>query len=129
MDKRSIREDATLYFVPFLLDNNRVSHKLSLKIFFKYGISSVIISKKRGVFDLLDFSSRPICVLDSKSSALLCEELIALADQAPYTLPLLIPCSKEYERAINEHREALEKHFVISNPKDVFSSSPLTTIP
>lgn len=129
MDKRSIREDASLYFLPIILGNDRPSHSLSMRIFLKYGISSILLDEKHSVLDAIDFSSRSELLSHFDSSALLCEQLIALAEQRPYTLPILIPCSEEYKKAVEEQKESLESFFVISTPETVLLSSPLTAIP
>jgi alanyl-tRNA synthetase len=64
----------------------------------------------------------------SHSQALTAEELIYLAKQCPYTLSILIPCSKEYEVLIDGMKGALESSFVISSAEDALSSSPLNVI-
>ncbi len=129
MSTRSIREDASLYFLPFLLGDNLQAHKLSTKIFFKYGITSTILSEKRSLLDAVDMSSRFVDLSPTQSTSLLCEQLIALVEHDPHFLPILVPCSKEYAEALNEQRETLENFFVISSIDEIFSSSPLTTIP
>ncbi len=129
MNKQSLREDASLYFLPFILGNTPTAHTVSLKIFHKYGIQTVIVGKKHSVIDTVDFSSRTVTLVASESSALLKEQLIALYEQCPFTLPLLIPCTEEYKKAVDEHRDELERIFIISDPETVFLSSPLTTIP
>ena len=128
MDKTALQEEAKLYFVPFLLGNNSASHKLSRKIYSRYKIVSYILDKKRTVSDIFSLSSRFIMLSEPKNTALTAIELVYLAEQSPYTLPILIPCSEEYERLISENREMLEASFVISSLQDTLDSSPLNII-
>lgn len=119
------REEARLYFIPFILGSNRSSHSLAVKIFRKYGIFSCVLDKKRSFFDPFDPTSRYIRLF-GESSELLCEQLIDLAGEEPYTLPLLIPTTAEYTQAIGEQRARLEGHFVICEPEKLFKSSPMS---
>jgi hypothetical protein len=54
--------------------------------------------------------------------------MIALADQSPYTLPLIIPISEEYVRMTDDVRDVLETRFIISSPDELFVRSPLASI-
>lgn len=129
MNKRRIKEEARLYFIPFILGDNAKAHKLSLKIFRKYGIVSLILDSKRGAANLWDFSSRFTRLTPSISDALTVTQLLDLARQTKYTLPLLIPCSDEYETLVKENSAELESEFVIMSADFSFSSSPFNKIP
>ena len=128
MGDRVYLENARAYFLPFILGNTKQSHKLSQKIFNKYGIVSLICDSRRHALDLLDFSSRSIRLCHTDSPRLLCEQMIALADQSPYTLPLIIPISEEYVRMTDDVRDVLETRFIISSPDELFTRSPLASI-
>jgi hypothetical protein len=54
--------------------------------------------------------------------------MIALAEQSPYTLPLIIPISEEYVRMTDDVRDVLETRFIISSPDELFVRSPLASI-
>ena len=127
MDKKELREDAKTYFVPVILGSNKQSHTLSAKIFRKYGIRAVITDTRKSLWHLLDpFSS--FLPLASSSSILCLEQLTAFALSDAYTLPILIPCSDEFENFAEQMKSELEKIFVICSAKDVLSSSPMSVI-
>ena len=129
MDKSSIRKEAKLYFLPFILGNNKNAHKLSKKIYRRYGIVCFILDKKRVLSDIFDFSSRFLPITDTKNDELTVKEIIYLANQEQYTLPILVPCSKEYRELVEKNRELLEAIFVLSNEDTVINTSPLNIIP
>ena len=129
MDKLSIQKEARTYFVPFLLGNNSVSHKLSKKIYRKYKITCFILDNKKHASDILDFSSRTLTLPYVKNNSITIEQLIYLAKQTPYTLPLLIPCNQKYGKLIETNREILESTFVLVNKDSIFTDSPLNVIP
>lgn len=128
MNDRVSAESARSYFLPFILGNEGRSHGLSQRIFNKYGIVSLICDSRRHALDFLDFSSRSIRLCPTDSPRLLCEQLIALAEQSPYMLPLIIPMSEEYARMTDAVRDALETRFIISSPDELFTLSPLASI-
>ena len=128
MSDRVSAESARSYFLPFILGNGGRSHGLSQRIFNKYGIISLICDSRRHALDFLDFSSRSIRLCPTDSPRLLCEQLIALAEQSPYTLPLIIPVTEEYARMTDEVRNILETRFIISSPDELFTLSPLASI-
>ncbi len=129
MDKTEIREEARVYFIPFLLGNNSAAHRLARKIHRKYKITCYILDTKISFADIISTSSKFIKLTDTKSNAVRVEELLYLAKQTPYTLPILVPCTTDYEDFIDTMHEALESSFVISSMKDVLSASPLSVIP
>ena len=128
MSDRVSAESARSYFLPFILGNGGRSHGLSQRIFNKYGIVSLICDSRRHALDFLDFSSRSIRLCPTDSPRLLCEQLIALAEQSPYMLPLIIPVTDEYARMTDEVRNILETRFIISSPDELFTLSPLASI-
>ena len=128
MDKQSIQKEARLYFIPFLLGNNQSAHRLSKKIYKKHKIICYILDKKKTVADILDYSSKFLRLTEAKNTSLTAEQLIYFADQKPYTLPLLIPCTAEYEQLIEENRELLEASFVLSSKGLALTDSPLNII-
>ena len=123
MNKRKLREEARLYFLPVLLGSNRHSHALAMSIFNRYGICSYILDRKRSFWDLFDLSARFSMIYGSEQE-LLCDQLITLASSEAYTLPILIPTNSEYVRAVAEQRSRLETVFVFCEPDRVFSDSP-----
>ena len=126
MKRKQIREEARLYFVPFLLGDTMTAHKLSFKIFKRYGIVSLILDTKKTVADLWDFSSRFKAISQSKSQEI---AVMHLAAQTQYTLPLLIPCSDKYTDLVKKHSSELESEFIILNADISLEDSPLAIIP
>lgn len=129
MDKSSIRKEARLYFMPFILGDGREAHRLSQKIYRKYGITCFILDSKMTALSIFDFSSRFLRLTDTQSDELIAKEITHLAKQEPYTLPILIPCSKKYCEFAERSRDILEATFVLSSADTALSSSPLCIIP
>ena len=129
MDKSSIRKEARLYFMPFILGDGREAHRLSQKIYRKYGITCFILDSKMTALSIFDFSSRFLRLTDTQSDELIAKEITHLAKQEPYTLPILIPCSKKYCEFAERSRDILETTFVLSSADTALSSSPLCIIP
>ena len=128
MKKESIKRDAALYFLPFILGSSPSSRKMARRVLRKYGIVPLVLDEKPTLCDLLALSFRFLPCLSKDEPRLMCEQLVALAEQEPAALPILIPASPEYERAVTENRALLEKHFVISSPEELFARSPLADI-
>ena len=127
MDKKELREDAKTYFVPIILGSNRQSHALSSKIFRKYKIRAVISDTRKSLWHLFDpFST--FLPLASSNSMLCLEQLTSFALSEDYTLPILIPCSDEFNMFAEKLKGELEKVFVICSSKDVLSSSPMSVM-
>ncbi len=128
MKKESIKKNSALYFLPFILGSCSSSRRMAQRIHRRYGIISLILDEKRTLPDLLGLSFRFLPCLSKDEPRLMCEQLIALAEQEPAALPILIPASAEYEQAVKENESLLEKHFVISSPEELFVNSPLADI-
>ena len=129
MDKKEMRKEARQYFIPFLLGNNAISHKLSKRIYKKYKIICYILDTKQTLADIFDFSSRTLKLTKASNTVLTATELVYLSEQTPYTLPILVPCSEEYKRLTDEHRELLEASFVLSSKEELLNGYPLNIIP
>ena len=128
MKSSEIRKEAKEYFVPIILGNGSSARGLARRIYRKYGIISLILDEKGSLLQLLDPTNRFFKLTPAKSSAFTALQLLDLASQMPYTLPLLIPCTNKYLKAVEENRELLESSFVISRAETVLSDSPLKII-
>ena len=128
MSIRSVGDEARLYFVPYILGNSRHSHKISAKIYKRFGIVSLICDERRSLLDVFDISSRSIELTETDSPRLVCEELMWLATQNDYILPILIPACTRYKEMLECERERLESCFVISSEEEIFTSSPLASL-
>lgn len=129
MVDRTLKEEARLYFVPYILGNTRAAHKLAYRIYRKFGIISVICDRRRSLCDLFDPTSRPVVLSSTDSPRLIAEQLVELTRQTQYTLPLIIPVCEEYERMAQSERATLEHSFVICDAQTLFERSPLADIP
>ena len=128
MSAKDIREDASRYFLPIFLGSNSDSHKLAAKVFRKYGITSFVLDQKHSAWDFFDPCCKFVRLSASTSPLLICEQLIDIAKQNPYTLPMIIPCSDEYRALVDKHKELLEPIFILLDEDTLFSSSPLNVI-
>lgn len=126
MSDKTLRDEAKLYFVPYILGNNSAAHKLASRILRKFGIVSLICDDHRSALDLIDMSSRTVVLTPTDSPRLIAEQLISLAAQSSYTLPLIIPADDRYAKAVESEREMLEHTFIITDADRLFKSSPLT---
>ena len=129
MDKTFIRQEARCYFVPFLLGDNKKSHRLSRKILRKYSIRSFVLDDKRTFADIWNFSSKFLKLSITENDYITLLQLLDFASELPYTMPILIPCSDEYEKFVKIHQKELESVFVLSNEALLFTASPLKIIP
>ena len=126
MSDKALKNEARNYFVPYLLGNCKRSHGLSLRIYKKFGIISVVCDSRRSFWDILDPTSMTAVLAPTDSARLIAEQLLSLTDETFGTLPLLIPMSDEYADAVLRERETLEKRFIICKPDELFSpSSPI----
>ena len=124
-----IKEEAKLYFLPFLLGSNAEARRLARKIYRKHKIVCYILGTKRSAANIISRSSRFLKLTAPQNKELTAKELVYLARQSKYTLSILIPCSSYYEELVNCTREMLEASFVISSVSDALISSPLCVIP
>ncbi len=128
MSDRTLRDEARLYFVPYILGNNSAAHRLASRIFRRFGIVSLICDDHRSALDLIDMSSRTIVLTSTDSPRLIAEQLLSLAAQSSYTLPLIIPTDDRYASVAKSERELLERTFILADADSLFESSPLANI-
>lgn len=128
MEQKSIKQQAKSYFLPLILGNSKNSRKLASKVFRQCGITSFLLDFKRSPINIFGFSYYFVELTATKNDRLLCEQLIDLARQNPSALPILVPASVDYQRAIEENRDLLERYFIISKPERLFIDSPLATV-
>ena len=125
MTNRSVYEAARLSLLPVLVDNTHTAHRLSARLFRRFGVVSLIFGKPR-LWDIFDLSSRTLRLPTTASERLRIEELIALAQQSKDYLPLLIPCSDASREWIARHAAALESHYILADAETIFSLPLLT---
>lgn len=129
MSNRDVRESARQYFVPYILGNTALAHRLSARIFFRYGILPIVCDESYSLLGALDPTCRYITLSPSGEPSLIADQLIALCEQQPYTLPMIIPTNERYAEIVKAERERFEHKFVLADSKTLFSSSPLANIP
>ncbi len=112
------------YVLPVLFDNTIEAHRISLRIFNYHGIASFIYGKRRFI-DIFDISSKTLKFPDTNEERLIAEELIEFADKYSDMLCVLIPCSKKAKYLADRFSEELEARYIIANPSDFGSSSPI----
>ena len=89
----------------------------------------MVLDKKRSFYDFLDLSSHFVPLCEAQTPEIIVDEIIWLAQKYPDNLPLLIPCSTEYEELVKLHSQELSTVFVICDPDRIFTDSPLANIP
>lgn len=124
---KGARREARQYFVPVLLGSNKLSRRLSAKIFKKYGIISLVLDRKISFLEYLNPFS---CAykLEASEADLICEEISRVAKQQSYTLPLLIATNEKYRALAKDYAPSLEPLFVICEANELFERSPLCDI-
>ncbi len=130
MSNHDMRAHARQYLCPCILDGKH-ARALAAKIFFKYGIVSLLLSKKASPLDFVSFFYKRIpCVAQGTSNArLLCEELTDMAHSCNGLMMMLVPTSDSDRSAIDAYGDELEAFFIICSEDAVFCDSPLAQIP
>lgn len=127
MIERQTREILGESILPVLLDNTAEAHRLSSRIFRRFGIVSLICGKPH-LCDWFDVSSQTLRLPTTACERLRVEELLALGESYDDVLLLLIPCSHTARTTVARYATVLESRFILSDTDAIFSSSPLTDI-
>ena len=128
MKKRNVYETARQALLPVLLDNTPAAHRLSARLFRRYGIVSLVFGKPR-LRDLFDPTSHTLRVPFGACDRVQIEALIDLAQESDGYLPALIPCSDRARELVTRHKTDLESHFLLLDSESIFSLSLLTENP
>ena len=120
MAKRDLYEATRETLVPVLIDNTRKAHRLSARLFSRFGVVSLIFGKPR-IMDLFDPSTQTLRFPETTSERLQREALTDLAARYPDAIPVLIPCSKRAEEFIARYDTLLAPHFILSDAEAIFS--------
>ena len=115
------------HFIPFVLGNTKASLALASKVYKKCRISCFIIDTERSWRNFFS-PAYFIPLTPSEERRLLCEQLIDLAKQYPNAMPILVPTTAQYSKAIEQNRDLLERYFIIREPNALLSDSPLENI-
>ncbi len=104
--------------VPVILGNGMRSYALSLRLFLRYGIRSVICGRRRSFADLLDpFSD--FLRFYSRDDRLMLEQLFDLHDGGRELVMPLVPMSEEYGSFVREYSESLESRYILCRGRDI----------
>ena len=109
--KEILREDV----LPVILGNSRHAHRLSLRLYLQYGLTSLLCAERKGIRDLLDPSST-FFPLISGEPRLICEQLCDLAAREEGRLLLLIPAEEKTRARLEGSLDSLESAFVLTDP-------------
>lgn len=126
MIDRALREQARVYFLPYILGNCKTAHRISRKIYRTYGIAPYICAQKRTLSDWLDLSCRFLPISPTNSSRLFAEQLTALVQNERFVLPMLIAVDAKYAAFVSEQRELLESYFVITDEQGFFDDAVIS---
>ncbi|MBR2353249.1 MAG: hypothetical protein IKA76_01950 [Clostridia bacterium] len=112
--KQILRED----ILPVILGNSLTAHRLSLHLFIRYGLSSLVCAEHRGCLGALNpFAG--FFPLTEGSSRLLCEQLEALAERYEGCQLLLIPSSPSERARLEACAPSLESTYFLIDPEDL----------
>lgn len=128
MKDRQARENARRYFAPYILGNSPLSRRLALRIYMKYGIIPALCDQRRSLLGALNPFCRYVRLSQADEPCVIADQLRSLCEQAPYTLPIIIPVTEKYKAAVSAQKTSLERYFVLSDCQSLFSASPLADI-
>lgn len=124
MSDRLLRENARIYYLPFVLGRGSDALGVCARIFFRSGVVPFICDTRPSLAAALCPFCKSITLSSTDSPRLLAEQLTDIARQDPYTLPILVPIDKKYRGAVRSQHSTLERSFVISDADSLFASSP-----
>ena len=109
--------------LPVLVDNTKKAHRTSGRLYYRFGVVSLIFGKPR-LGDFFDPSSQTLRLPPSDCERLRVEELIDLAKKQEDYLPVLIPCSDEALAFVTRNKTRLETYFILADADTLLSDSP-----
>ena len=114
--------------LPVLVDNTWEAHRLSARLYGRYGLVSLIVGIPL-LRDLFDLSSRTLRTPPTDCDRLRIEQWLDLATKSKDKLLLLVPCSDRARDEVKCFAHVLESHFIILEPTSVLSFfSPSTDL-
>lgn len=115
------------HLLPILLGSSPCAHRLAWRIFLQCGMISYLCDSRRHLSDTLHPTCRFFPIRRTDMQDLTVYSLQHLAADSEL-LPILIPCTEEYERYLNEHTERLESRFLIRTPQELLETPPLSRL-
>ena len=114
--------------IPIFLGCNKTSRHLAFMLFNKFGISSLICEKPRGIKNILSFYARIHKLYSVDNPQIVVSQLLDLAQKYCDSLLILVPCSDTFASAVSLGNDVLENHFIISSPATLFECQPIFDI-
>ena len=113
--------------LPVLLGDSLSAHALSIRIYARCGVESLVCDERRSVIGVLDPTCKFFDLISVTEGAALMASLSQIASNTDY-LPILIPMNERFSRFVTEYREALESLFIITTREDAFNSAPFAAL-
>ncbi len=107
--KQILREDIQ----PVILGNSLSAHRLSLSLYARYGLSSLLCASRRSLLDALDPFAYFLPLVTDTEPRLLWEQLRDLSARYEGTLLLLIPSTPQELSRLGAYADALEEDFLL----------------
>ena len=130
-----IREAVSCSVIPMLIGDNKISHRLARRLFWRYSVRSHVFDRQCScaLRLMLSASFSPLPVTDDDEFILMTLERFA-RERDGFTY-LLVPCSKSSKAFIDRNRAALGTGFIIRSPGELITSmrsklsSPFSVMP
>ena len=113
--------------LPVLLGDSLAAHALSLKIYAKCGVESLVCDERQSALSVINPTCKFFDLISATEGAALMAALSHIAENADY-LPILIPMNERFSRFVEEYRESLEPLFIITTKDEVFNSAPFAAL-
>lgn len=112
--KKILREE----ILPVILGNSLSAHRLSLHLYLRYGLSSLVCAEHRAWSDTVD-PTAGFYPLTEGNDRLLCEQLRDLSERYEGCQLLLIPASKNERTRLERCAHSLESAYLLIDPEDL----------
>lgn len=113
--------------LPVLLGDSLRTHLLSLGIYARCGVQSLVCDEKKSALSVIDPTSKFFDLISVSEGAAVMAALEHIAANTDY-LPVLIPMSERFLHIVEENRETLEALFIITSKENVWSSAPFAAL-
>ncbi len=100
--------------LPVILGNGIRAHTISLRIFFKYGICSMLCAEQKNPLNFINLKCGFLQLQKLSSTSVAVEQLIDFADTYEDFKMILIPTDREGEDFLRKSRLSLESRYIIA---------------
>ena len=107
--------------VPVLLGYSAEANETAQRMYRKYGVLSHVFCDRRTLAMRLSLCMKAHTVKHTDNEMLMMQALTDFAEQLgnKEVILYLIPCTEEYTRMVWEHRDTLERRFVIADKQEM----------